>query len=77
MLLIINSIVVLKRHGVVAAGKDFKSVFSLIYLLENNAKLNLICNSLRAEKSEKPKDENKNQKNINYSQKNISMPLLI
>lgn len=69
----INSIVVLKRHGVVAAGKDFKSVFSLIYLLENNAKLNLICNSLRAEKSEKPKDENKNQKKYKlFSEEHIN-----
>lgn len=41
----INSIVILKRHGVVAVGEDFKSAFSLIYLLEEHAKLNLLCNS--------------------------------
>lgn len=36
-----NHIVVLKNHGVVAIGNDFRKVFSLIELLENQARLNL------------------------------------
>ncbi|MCD6319732.1 MAG: class II aldolase/adducin family protein [Candidatus Desulfofervidaceae bacterium] len=37
----LNHIVVLKNHGVVAMGNDFRKVFSLIELLETQAKLNL------------------------------------
>lgn len=37
-----NNIVVLKNHGVVAVGKDFKEAFSLIELLEEQAKVNLL-----------------------------------
>jgi L-fuculose-phosphate aldolase len=37
-----NDIVVIKDHGVVAAGADFKYTFSLIELLETNARLRLI-----------------------------------
>jgi L-fuculose-phosphate aldolase len=36
-----NDIVVIKDHGVVAAGADFKYAFSLIELLEINARLRL------------------------------------
>lgn len=38
----INDIVVIKDHGVVAIGEDFKYTFSLIELLETNARLRLI-----------------------------------
>ncbi len=37
-----NNIVVLGDHGVVAIGRDFKSAFSLIELLEEQCKVNLI-----------------------------------
>lgn len=37
-----NDIVVIKDHGVVAAGADFKYAFSLVELLEVNARLRLI-----------------------------------
>jgi L-fuculose-phosphate aldolase len=37
-----NDIVVIKDHGVVAIGADFKYAFSLIELLEINARLRLI-----------------------------------
>ena len=36
-----SSIVVLGRHGVVSTGKDFKEAFSLIELLEEQARVNL------------------------------------
>jgi L-fuculose-phosphate aldolase len=38
-----NDIVVIKDHGVVAIGEDFKYTFSLIELLEVNARLRLIA----------------------------------
>ncbi len=41
-----NNIVVLKDHGVVATGEDFKSAFSLIELLETQARLNLLTHSI-------------------------------
>ena len=37
-----NNIVVLGNHGVVAIGKDFKSAFSLVELLEEQSKINLM-----------------------------------
>ncbi len=41
-----SNIVVLKDHGVVAIGEDFKSTFSLIELLETQARLNLLAHSI-------------------------------
>lgn len=41
-----GSIVVLKNHGVVAVGEDFKQVFSLIELLEEQAKVNLLIKNV-------------------------------
>lgn len=41
-----SNIVVLKHHGVIALGDDFRSAFSLIELLENQAKLNIILKFL-------------------------------
>lgn len=41
-----NNIVVLKDHGVVAIGEDFKSTFSLIELLETQARLNLLTHNI-------------------------------
>jgi L-fuculose-phosphate aldolase len=38
-----NDIVIIKDHGVVAMGEDFKYTFSLIELLEVNARLRLIA----------------------------------
>ena len=43
-----NSIIVLKNHGVVAIGSSFKETVSLIELLEEQAKVNLILRSTRA-----------------------------
>lgn len=37
-----NKIAVLKNHGVVAIGKDFKTAFSLIELLEQQCSVNLL-----------------------------------
>lgn len=37
-----NNLVVLKNHGVIAIGKSFKEAFSLIELLEEQARINLI-----------------------------------
>jgi ribulose-5-phosphate 4-epimerase/fuculose-1-phosphate aldolase len=39
------NIVVLKNHGVVAVGDDFKAAFSLIELLEEQARVNLLMKS--------------------------------
>jgi len=36
-----SNIVVLGRHGVVSVGEDFKEAFSLIELLEEQARVNL------------------------------------
>lgn len=47
-----NDIVVIKDHGVVAAGADFKYTFSLIELLEINARLRLITSVSHARKEE-------------------------
>ena len=41
-----NNIVVLKYHGVVAIGKNFKEAFSLIELLEKQAEVNLLIKGL-------------------------------
>ncbi|MDY6990464.1 MAG: class II aldolase/adducin family protein [Thermodesulfobacteriota bacterium] len=43
-----SQIVVLKDHGVVSVGKDFKEPFSLIELLEEQAKVNLTMRRLPA-----------------------------
>lgn len=40
-----SDIVILKHHGVIAIGDDFRSAFSLIELLENQAKLNIVLKS--------------------------------
>jgi len=45
-----SNIVVLKHHGVVAMGKDFKEAFSLIELLEEQAKVNLSVKGALTEK---------------------------
>ncbi|MFH1771612.1 MAG: class II aldolase/adducin family protein [Candidatus Omnitrophota bacterium] len=52
-----SNIVVLKNHGVVSMGKDFKEAFSLIELLEEQAKVNLLLNRQQA-KDLKPSTEN-------------------
>ncbi|MCK4390215.1 MAG: class II aldolase/adducin family protein [Desulfobacterales bacterium] len=43
-----SNIVVLRDHGVVSVGKDFKEPFGLIELLEEQAKINLIMRRLKA-----------------------------
>jgi len=43
-----SNIVVLKNHGVVSVGGDFKQAFSLIELLEEQAKVNLLTKGLKA-----------------------------
>lgn len=40
-----NKIVVLGRHGVIAAGRDFAECYSLVELLEEQAKLNIAVGS--------------------------------
>jgi L-fuculose-phosphate aldolase len=47
-----NDIVVIKDHGVVAVGEDFKYTFSLIELLEINARLRLITSVVPAREEE-------------------------
>jgi len=42
-----NNIVVIGDHGVVAMGEDFKEAFSLIELLEEQAKVNFLVRSTR------------------------------
>jgi len=42
-----SSIVVLKNHGVVSIGKDFKFSFGLIELLEEQAKINLLLKIIK------------------------------
>lgn len=44
-----SNIVVLRDHGVVSAGKDFKEAFGLIELLEEQAKVNLIVRSIKTQ----------------------------
>lgn len=41
-----NAIVVIKDHGVVAIGENFKYTYSLIELLETNARLRLITSQI-------------------------------
>jgi len=53
-----NDIVVLKNHGVVAIGKEFVSVFSLIELLETTAKISLITHNLKSLAKIPPKKRN-------------------
>lgn len=43
-----SSIVVLGQHGVVSTGKDFKEAFSLIELLEEQAKVNFMLKVTRS-----------------------------
>jgi len=52
------NLVVLKDHGVVAIGEDFKSAFSLIELLEEQAKVGLLIKNLTTK--EERKEEGKN-----------------
>lgn len=57
-----SNIVVLKNHGVISLGKDFKEAFSLIELLEEQAKVNLLIKRIgisdkRIEKKEKEDTE--------------------
>jgi L-fuculose-phosphate aldolase len=47
-----NNIVVLKNHGVVAIGRNFKETFSLIELLEEQAKVNLLVKTIGLPKAE-------------------------
>lgn len=53
-----SNIVVLKDHGVVAMGEDFRSAFGLIELLEEQAKVGLLLKNVgtQEEKKEDKKD---------------------
>jgi L-fuculose-phosphate aldolase len=42
-----SNIIVLKNHGVISIGKDFKEAFSLIELLEAQARVNLLLRRVR------------------------------
>ncbi len=52
-----SSIVVLGQHGVVAVGRDFKEAFSLIELLEEQAKVNLMLKVTRSQSHKVTRDE--------------------
>ncbi len=54
-----SNIVVLKDHGVVSVGEDFKEAFSLIELLEEQAKIGLI---LKKDKISNLEDETEDKK---------------
>ena len=42
-----SNIIVLKNHGIISVGKDFKEAFSLIELLEEQAKVNIAIHGFR------------------------------
>jgi L-fuculose-phosphate aldolase len=60
-----NDIVVIKDHGVVAIGADFKYTFSLIELLEINARLRLIT-SVSPVREEEPQHNKRSKKITKY-----------
>jgi L-fuculose-phosphate aldolase len=66
-----NNICVLKNHGVVAIGNDFKSTFSLIELLETNARLSLITQAI-SPRQEEIKEEKHLEKYKIFSKEHIS-----
>lgn len=47
-----SNIIVLKNHGVVSMGSNFKEVFSLLELLEEQAKVNLLIKSSKVSQSQ-------------------------
>ncbi len=61
-----SNIVVLKDHGVVSMGKDFLTSFSLIEMLEEQARVNLITKSLDLGTKERLEKENAPDKKIKY-----------
>ena len=61
-----SNIVVLKDHGVVAMGEDFKSAFSLIELLEEQAKVGLLLKNLSIEKENLDKEVKEKSVLIKY-----------
>ena len=59
----VSNIVVLKDHGVVAMGKNFKEAFSLIELLEEQAKVNLLLRGSAIKSNQLlPEEKKQNQK---------------
>ena len=67
-----NDIVVLKNHGVVAIGKEFVSVFSLIELLETTAKVSLITHNLKSLAKIPPKKGTQVKKYKLFSKEHIA-----
>lgn len=66
------NIVVLKEHGVVSIGRDFREALSLIELLEEQSKINLLIRSgFLKEEKEFFKDED-NQKEVKTKYKLLS-----
>ncbi|MCM8756837.1 MAG: class II aldolase/adducin family protein [Candidatus Omnitrophica bacterium] len=63
-----TNIVVLKNHGVVSVGEDFKKAFSLIELLEEQAKINILMRKI----SEKEINEEDRSKENSYKYKLLS-----
>ena len=62
-----SNIVVLKSHGIISVGKNFKEAFSLIELLEEQAKVNI---TIRGSKlSAKPSGPNPDSKIVNSGQR--------
>ncbi len=63
-----SNIVVLGRHGVVSVGRDFKETFSLIELLEEQAKVNLLIKRIAvSDKRIDTKEEIDSEKDRRYN----------
>jgi len=67
-----NDIVVIKDHGVVAVGEDFQYTFSLIELLEVNARVHLITMGSPAREEEKQRTKKIARKYKLFSREHIA-----
>lgn len=67
-----NDIVVIKDHGVVAIGEDFQYTFSLIELLEVNARVHLITMGSPAREEEGHRTKKISKKYKLFSQEHIA-----
>jgi L-fuculose-phosphate aldolase len=67
-----NDIVVIKDHGVVAIGEDLRYTFSLIELLEVNARVHLITMGSPAREEERPRTKKISKKYKIFSREHIA-----
>jgi L-fuculose-phosphate aldolase len=67
-----NDIVVIKDHGVVAIGADFQYTFSLIELLEVNARVHLITMGPPTREEERPRTKKISKKYKLFSREHIA-----